>query len=744
MDRLQQKIISRFAYHGMAKIIFSTILFLLCGFFNTSYVVAQERCGTMELEELRREKGLIKYSEAEFEKWIDRRLHERRQRPASMHTMRTSGTTMIIPVVVHIIHSGESIGIGPNISDAQILSQIEVLNEDFNRLNPDTTLTPNEFKPLASQLDIEFVLAKRDPDGQPTNGIVRLEGARTTYSISQLSGMKAESFWPSEDYMNIWVANLSPSSNLGFAQFPDIGLPGLESEPTENRLTDGIVINFRVFGSKDKGSFNLTNNYDKGRTATHEAGHYFGLKHIWGDGNNCTASDHVEDTPNQESATNGCATHPKTSCESVDMFQNYMDYTNDACMNIFTLGQAERMQIVMDNAIRRQSLLTSLGAIPPDTDVYDIAIAEGTSPALISCNQNPVVSVIVQNRGTEPIETYEVSYATDIGIEASVSILDQPLEPGDSELVSFPQISLPDGQYLISYEVRILEPVIDINPANNTLNRVILIDGTTDFIPFREDFEESNLASTNWKTINIDGQTTWQITDAPRTEADNRAAYMNFFNYANVGSEDWLVSPVYDFSDINEATLQFFVAYASNTIFNDQLRLLVSEDCGETWGFPEYEKSGTDLATASSTSNWVPAGEREWRRETVNLVTYIGKSNIRLAFVARNAFGNNLYIDDVELFLNRPGNINRPSRNQVVVFPNPSQDKRFQIVFNNDRRQEVQISIYDSTGKFISQLFYPNTINQSYEFDLVDKNDGLYLIHIVGEDYTTTKRIVLK
>jgi hypothetical protein len=720
----------------------TVILFLI--FFLVSLPgSAQDRCGTVELEEIRIRKGLRPYTDAQFEEWIRRKTEEQRNIPQAFSSARTQAGPFVIPVVVHVVHNGEDIGTAANISNAQIFSQIDVLNEDFKRLNADTVNTPPEFRGIAGSMNLQFVLAKRDPVGQASNGIVRVQGSRTSYNISQLDLLRAESFWPSEDYLNIWVANLSPASNLGFAQFPDINLPGLENEPRENRLTDGIIVNYRVFGSKDKGNFNLINNFDKGRTATHEMGHYFGLKHIWGDADNCTASDFVADTPFQFGATRGCPLHPRESCESLDMFQNYMDYTNDPCMNIFTSGQVERMMIVLQNAPRRQSLLNSLGTIAPDENVFDIAISGIARPSFISCNPSfqPIVSI--QNRGTEPIEGYELSYALDNGQTAMISFSDDILMPGEIRQISFDQVNLTQGQYIISFEAQMLQSVVDINPINNVQNRLFAIDNSREIIPYRQDFTEASIQSAGWRVLNFNGLTTWQATEVPRIQPGNRAAVLNFYDYPNLGAEDWLISPVLDFSQSIDVTLQFFVSYARNTPFSDGLQVLVSRDCGETFDFPVYDKSGAELAVTNATGPWIPSGERDWRRERIDLTSYAGDSDVRLAFAGRNGFGNNLYIDGIEFFLEQAQNIVNIPRDQVLLFPNPSNDKFFRLAFNNQRRQSVQVNIFDSTGRIIYQSDFENTLNQAYRFDLPSASQGLYLVQVLAEDYNTVKRLVV-
>src|SRR6478735_2311170 len=200
---------------------FVSILFFLPLLSNL--VQAQERCNTVPyMQNLLQKKGITQKTE-QFEEWMQTKLSQRRNRS----NLRTLAGPYKIPVVVHVIHNGTSIGSGINISDAQIVSQLEVLNADFKRLNSDASNTPAEFLSVAGSLDVEFILAKQSPEGLPTTGIVRVNGNQSSWSVNQDEVLKAVSYWPSEDYLNIWVTNLS-GGFLGYAQFPVSNLPGLE------------------------------------------------------------------------------------------------------------------------------------------------------------------------------------------------------------------------------------------------------------------------------------------------------------------------------------------------------------------------------------------------------------------------------------------------------------------------------------------------------------------------------------
>jgi hypothetical protein len=235
-----------------------------------------------------------------------------------------SGTTITIPVVVNVLYNTPA----ENISLGQIQSQIDVLNDDYNKRNADVRDVPSIYRTLTGDAGINFVL----------HSVVRKENTKKSWApnngMKKLSGGGIPATDP-EHLLNIWVCNLGQSL-LGYAYYPESISPEL----------DGVVILYSAFGSRDKypaGTY--LNKYDLGRTATHEVGHFFNLVHIWGDdGSSCSGTDEVDDTPNQASLNFGCPAFPHVSCNNQgDMSMNYMDYTDDACMFMFSKGQGSRM-----------------------------------------------------------------------------------------------------------------------------------------------------------------------------------------------------------------------------------------------------------------------------------------------------------------------------------------------------------------------------------------------------------------
>lgn len=271
-----------------------------------------------------------------------RRLEAEEQTRRSIDSggaMRVTAKLITIPVVVHVVYRTAD----EDISDAQVQSQIDALNRDYRAKNADKSKVPPAWKSLVIDSNIQFALATSDPQGKKTSGITRTAtkatsfGADDTVKSKSTGGVDA---WPADRYLNIWVCNLG-GGLLGYAQFP--GGPA---------KTDGVVILSGAFGTKGA----VKAPFDKGRTATHEVGHFLGLRHIWGDRNDCSGNDFVADTPPARQANFGKPKFPHITCNNGpngDMFVNYMDYVDDAAMFMFTTGQVARMNATLAGPRRK-------------------------------------------------------------------------------------------------------------------------------------------------------------------------------------------------------------------------------------------------------------------------------------------------------------------------------------------------------------------------------------------------------
>jgi hypothetical protein len=612
------------------------LLFLIPGVLFPATTLAQDRCGFNYLQE--KTERLNPSHRQQFENWLSAKVRQR-------GNLRTK-STFSIPIVVHVIHNGEPVGSGLNISDAQIMSQIDVLNKDYKRLNDDRVNTPPEFAGVASSIDIDFVLAKQDPEGLPTTGIVRVQGAKTAWTIDNSPEFKAQSYWPAEDYLNIWVVQLL-GDLLGFAQFPITTLPGVEGP--FDRLTDGVISDYRVFGTTDAGAFPLDPQYNKGRTTTHEVGHYLGLLHIFGSQEPCsTTTDYVNDTPSQSIPTLTCAVHPSQDCGHNKMFQNYMDYTDDACMNLFTAGQITRVLTVLQDSPRRNSLSMSHGLQDPVILSLDLEARRVVSPFEMTCGQDIVPRVELRNRGTTVVTSAQIRFLVNgTAMETKTATLN--MNHLDLATVSFAPVNLPEGATAgVTFEILQVNGGPDGNAVNNSTALSSQVIPRTS-IPFTEAF---NVTPSSWQVQNTDHGTTWSNVVAPKATANNRAMFMELYNYENTGSKDRLVSNAIDLPADEAAVLRFDRAYApSPSNSSDYLRVFVSTGCSAdpATAVEIFVKNGPALATAPQTNAYFrPSGELQWLTETISLAAFTGK-NVQLIFETTNGYGNNFYLDNVSV-----------------------------------------------------------------------------------------------
>ncbi len=321
---------------------------------GTSFAQQQPLTRTCTVEERLEERKLFDPGVEERMARIEAYTQEKLARMSQEGAKSVSGEIITLPVVVHVLYTNST----NNISMAQIESQIDVLNQDFRRTNPDRNNTPSQFSSIAADTQIQFRLATIDPNGNVTTGVTRKQVTKTDWiASSRFDRMKKASQggvnpWNTSEYLNMWIVpNLVRENGqdgiLGYAQFPG-----------ENASTDGLVMVHEYFGTTGS----AVAPFDGGRTTTHEIGHFLNLRHMWGHvpvgADGCDYDDLVSDTPNSDGPNYGC-TPTHRSCGSTDMVQNYMDYSDDSCMNLFTQGQKTRMRAVLEAGGERRSLALS-------------------------------------------------------------------------------------------------------------------------------------------------------------------------------------------------------------------------------------------------------------------------------------------------------------------------------------------------------------------------------------------------
>ncbi len=576
-----------------------------------------------------------------FESWIDQKIEARRLRPQPLS--RTAEGPRLIPVVVHVVHNGNAVGTGTNIPDSQIFEQIRILNEDFRRLNADAIRTPAEFLPVAADANIEFVLAKQDPNGLPTDGIVRIQGPKTSYNpetdavlIGQLSQ------WNPVEYMNMYVVPLVQPF-IGYASFPISDLPGLNFSPTP-AIIDGVTIDYRFFGVGGNAT-----SASLGRTATHEVGHYFGLRHIWGDGG-CGVDDFVSDTPDQDNSNTTCNANPsRFSCNSNDMIQNYMDYTPDACMNLFTVGQVERFNVVLENSPRRVTLVNNRATQSPVLETIDLSLIKIIEPVDAICELTITPKVEVQNAGSSKITSARIDFIRNgIVVESKRFPLD--LDTGESTILEFASTSLQAGNNQIEFRITQANDQVDQNESNNSRFSTPVLQGEID-LPYT--FDIQNFPN-NWVISNPDQSFTWESRNILIGGQNQQTVFIRHYEYEGPGQVDYFISPTIDLTKYPNAQLVFEVAHApyNQAGFQDELIISVSEDCGTSFDLLDvnYQKSGARLETSPPTlDEFIPTSNDQFRTELFNLSEFKDLGKVRLSFATRNAFGNNIYLRNIRI-----------------------------------------------------------------------------------------------
>lgn len=619
------------------------------------------RCGTMQHDSMMRALYPDWPKLEEYEPLLRQKVQAYK---ALLANSRTIGGVYQIPVVVHVIHNGEAIGTGRNIPDQNILDQIAVLNEDFRRM-PGTPGWNND--PRGADTRIEFVLAKRDPNGNPTTGIVRWNRNTQGWNAPPYTQnymettIKPATIWDPTRYLNIWVADLS-GGLLGYAQFPDasglLGMPGDDGmgapNCTQGATTDGVVILYSSFGSALKSSTGLSAPYHLGRTTTHEVGHWLGLRHIWGDnttGGACAPDDYCDDTPECADPSYGCPANPTSCVAGVRrMIENYMDYSDDACMNIFTLDQALRMRVVLEYCPRRRSLITSPALVPPattDAALIDLPIPQDMCPGTYN------ISTILRNNGTTTLTSIPVAYRLNTGPWQTTTWTGS-LAAGATTTFNLTGVGLTTpGEYTLTACTNLAgDPD---RTEDTTVTRFLVHNG---FYPLYETFEHGQegqpIPPHLWRVVDPNNDCfTWR--PGPCTGSNGQrtiAMFVNCWAYSQTGRRDELYTPIIDLTSA-PATVQlvFDVAYRRyDNTSTDELRVEISTDCGATWSAtPIYQKNGATLATAgNSTARFIPTTAGEWRTETVNLSAYTG-NRIRLRFVTINQYGNCIWIDNVRI-----------------------------------------------------------------------------------------------
>ncbi len=640
----------------------------------------------------------------DFEKTIQNYLVEQKinQKKAQ------SGSIKTIPVVVHIIHNGGT----ENISDAQILSQIQILNEDYRKI-PFTNGDGN-----GVDTEIEFCLAKISPNGDCTDGIVRVQSPLTTHQTVQRAQMMALSHWDPDRYLNLYVVkSINGGGILGYASFP--GGP-----PSE----DGFVCVHNYFGNTGTASASL------GRTATHECGHWFGLYHTFNNGcgtDTCTDGDYVCDTPPVANPNFGCPNI--NSCNNDfpdvnDQKENYMDYTSDVCKNMFTAGQKARAQATLTTVrtiIWQPANITATGCdsgyVPPPCP----AVADFTTSNQTICVGN---SVLFTNRSLNNCTSYQWYF------------------PGGTPSTATSVNATVTYSAVGTYNVSLVATNVNGTDSVTFTNYItVIIPPVGQALPFAEGFETTVFPPNGIVIDNPDGGITWERDTIAVQYAGFGSAKINNLINTNYGQADAMILPNFDLTSFTSPYISFRWAYAKSDVnYSDELAVQISTDCGVNFTQIFY-RTGTAMTTGpTQTTPYIPDSNTVWKLCNVSLASYATSDHAIIKIINVTDGGNNLYIDNINIGASATLGVNEIAldENIVTVFPNPSEGK-FQLAINNEQLASGAIKIYNVLGESIGN-WQGAMGKKEIAVDLTAQPKGVYFMKIQNGNYFVTKKLIIQ
>jgi PKD repeat protein len=617
-------------------------------------------------------------------------------------------STMYIPVVVHIIHDN---GVG-NISDQQVLDALAVLNTDYNRQNSDASATRNTpsapFAAQAGMMDVKFRLAQIDPDGNCTNGILRVNAPGLTYNADDACKYAANGGsdqWPMDKYINIWVVNSIAGGGTGII----LGYAYLPYFP--NGENYGILIRHDSFGTIETAST------ADGRTLTHEMGHLLGLQHIfdagWNGADGChtddcnQAGDYCCDTPPQQQSYWGCQTALNSCAEIplndsygidvVDQIENYMSY--NACQNMFSIDQ---IGLMSQNFID----INFMAAMITPANI----IATGINNPQILCKSDfdasrtsmcPGDSVIFNDRSFHNPSSWNWSVSP--GIQGT----DWDFCAGGTSTTQNPSIRFyTPGSYTI-----VLTVSDGTNTATEEKTSFITVLPSAQSLPFWEGFESiTDLSNEPFWTINNPGGNNGFDIETGAAYTGNQSTHVYNFNQSG-SNVDELISSSVDLSTIpttGTVTLSFRYAYRKRNVSNDEwLKVYISKNCGDDW-VQRRTIHGDNLSPFVATSQWSPSFPSDWVTvHMTNVTSDFFVENFRFKFRFEGNGGNNFFIDDINIYPGAPsdelvlGLTNELGLAELSVYPNPA-DNEANVRFTLPSVTRLSVDVCDLSGKVIS------------------------------------------
>ncbi len=622
------------------------------------------------------------------------------------NSLRTTSFHKVLPVVVHVIHNG---GV-ENISDSQIQSQIDVLNEDYRR-----KAGTNGFG-NGVDTEIEFCLAKIDPNGKCTNGIVRVQSMLTNHQSFQRAQLSGLSYWDNTRYLNIYVVKTIAGNVIGYSSYPN----GPASD-------DGVVCIHNYFGRTGTASASL------GRTMSHEIGHWFGLYHTFNGGcgvDTCADGDYVCDTPPTANPNFGCPTINSCSIDSPDVndqVQNYMDYSNDACKNMFTLGQKLRMQATLDTIRTNIWSVANVTATGCDSGYVNgpcNVIAAFTSNSQNICTGNSLLFTNISQNNPLTYQWYFPGGTPASATTANVTVTYNT--PGAYEVTLITTNAVGSDSITIANYIQVNNPPVGIA------------------LPYMENFEDSIFPANGIAIDNPDNGITWERDTVAVHFSGMASAKINNLININYGQSDAMLLPTFDMTTLGANPRLFFRwAWArSDPNYTDELFVLISTDCGVNYT-QLFTRSGAALATGpAQITPYIPDSNTIWKLANINLTPYIIYNNVKIKIVNVTDGGNNLYIDSLHIS-NIPTGIdeNYLSTTHFLVYPNPSSDF-VTIKFRNSFNDKITISLSDLSGRKIKHWNFKNATDE-IKLSLNDIGSGCYLLNISSNQISQSLKLFI-
>ena len=611
--------------------------------------------------------------------------------------LNNRGIVYKIPVVFHIIHNN---GV-EKIDRDQAIDALQILNRDLRALRADTATVDTLFKPLIADIEVEFVLATKSPDGSCFNGITMTESVYS-YNNGGINGSDQvndimmynnvyQGNWPGNQYLNVFVCGSVGTGIAGYTNYPS-GFFG-------NTMNNGVWLRHDYCGSIGTGSPSGS------KTFVHEIGHWLNLPHTWGSTNepglatNCNSDDGVFDTPNTI-GSNWC-NYNEVTCGPVANIENHMEYSS--CRKMFTQGQKSRMRTALNSTTGGRSNL-----ITPSNH-----FATGIDAPAPFCEVDFFANRYVTCSG-DSIYFEDYSFHNPISWDWNF----QGASPNTSNLEStYAKYQLPG-----LYDVSLTASGDSINFITETKNEsVVVMNYVGDQLPYYQGFENVNFNAPEW----ISNDLNWSITD----EVSYNGSYCLKLQNQGLaeGTKQTLESKTLNLSDSSKAYFTFKYAYArKNSSNNDFLRILGSYDCGKTWATRKIIYTN-QLITAADQNNFIPTYS-EWKE--ANIVSLIGPfcvSNFRFKFEFNSGGGNNLYIDNINISYENTTGTDSFINQEISVYPNPSSDfLKISALKNID-----EINIYDIMGK---QVYSNKTNTKTLDLNISNFKNGYYSIKIkVGE-----------